>query len=72
MSLYSRKQRALKPAKSIKHSVFCYFYRDASNYKSWGKFLLVGPALIPDQERLLPAFDYGEVFIAEQLNIPPL
>ena len=72
MPSYPQTQRAVKQADSVEHSVFCYCYRDASNYKSWGKLLLAGQASSSDQERLINAFDAGEFFIAEQLNIPPL
>ena len=53
-------------------SVFEYFYRDASNYKSWGLLLLQGSATPADTEDLQRQFDSGCYFIAEQLGIPPL
>lgn len=53
-------------------SQFEYCYRDASNYKSWGRLLLQGVASAADVEDLQRHFDSGEFFIAEQLGIPSL
>lgn len=53
-------------------SVFEYFYRDASNYKSWGSLLLCGVVTSVEIEILRSQFDAGCYFIAEQLDIPPL
>lgn len=53
-------------------SVFEYFYRDASNYKSWGSLLLCGRVTSAETEILRSQFDAGCYFIAEQLGIPPL
>lgn len=56
----------------VDFSVFDYCYRDASNYKAWGSLLLQGLASSSDIEDLLSHLDSGELFIAEQLGIPPL
>ena len=55
-----------------KFSVFEYFYRDASNYKSCGFVLLNGAAASCDIEKLSNHFESGCYFIAEQLCLPPL
>lgn len=55
-----------------KFSVFEYFYRDASNYKSWGFVLLSGAATSCDIEKLTSHLESGCYFIAEQLCLPPL
>lgn len=64
--------RSSDQGKLLDYSVFVYCYRDASNYKSWGQVLLQGHASSADDEELRKAFDAGEFFIAEQLDIPPL
>ena len=53
-----------------KFSVFSNLYRDASNYKAYGRLLLKGTASVADIETLRQHFDSGEFFIAEQLGIP--
>ena len=55
-----------------KFSVFSYLYRDASNYKAYGRLLLKGTASVADVESLRQRFESGEFFIAEQLGIPAL
>lgn len=55
-----------------KFCVFEYLYRDASNYKVWGNLVLRGGAKKSDLEVLATHFESGELFIAEQLGIPPL
>ena len=55
-----------------KFSVFSYLYRDAGNYKAYGRLLLKGTASVSDIETLRQHFDSGEFFIAEQLGIPAL
>lgn len=53
-------------------SIFDYFYRDASNYKSWGSLLLEGRATESQLEQLRTQLNCGEFFIAEQVGIPSL
>jgi hypothetical protein len=53
-------------------SVFEYCYRDASNYKTFGRLLLDGVASDSNIQILRSHFESGEFFIAEQLGIPPL
>ena len=55
-----------------KFSVFSYLYRDASNYKAYGRLLLKGTASVADVESLRQHFESGEFFIAEELGIPAL
>ena len=55
-----------------KFSVFSYLYRDASNYKAYGRLLLKGTATAADVESLRQHFESGEFFIAEQLGIAAL
>ena len=55
-----------------KFSVFSYLYRDASNYKAYGRLLLKGTATVADVESLRQRLESGEFFIAEQLGIPAL
>ncbi len=54
------------------HSVFEYLYRDASNFKVWGRVLLRGGVAPDNLARLRQCLDAGEFFIAEQLGLPPL
>ena len=56
----------------VEFSVFDYCYRDATNYKAWGTLLLQGACSTSDIKSLQKQFDSGELFIAEQLGIPPL
>lgn len=53
-------------------SMFEYCYRDAANYKSFGRLLLKGVVSIADLRTVQSHFESGEFFIAEQLSIPPL
>jgi hypothetical protein len=53
-------------------SIFEYFYRDASNYKSWGCVLLAGKVDANVLARLKSRFDSEEFFVAEQLGLPTL
>lgn len=53
-------------------SIFEYLYRDASNYKAWGKLLLSGTASENDVTTLQQYLDSKEFFIAEQVGIPAL
>lgn len=51
-------------------SVFEYLYRDASNYKAWGRILLLGTASPDDVQTLRMCLESGEFFVAEQGGIP--
>ncbi len=53
-------------------SVFEYCYRDASNYKAYGRLLLNGIASDVDVQLMRSRLESSELFIAEQLAIPPL
>ena len=53
-------------------SIFEYLYRDASNYKAWGKLLLSGTISENDVTTLQRYLDSSEFFIAEQIGIPTL
>jgi hypothetical protein len=53
-------------------SIFEYFYRDASNYKAWGSVLLKGEVTRAQVVKIRSRFDVEELFIAEQLGLPPL
>jgi hypothetical protein len=53
-------------------SIFEYLYRDASNYKAWGKLLLYGAVSECDVTTLKQNLDANEFFIAEQVGIPAL
>lgn len=56
----------------LKFSVFSYLYRDGANFKAWGQLLFKGIASTADLEIVRSRFKFGELFIAEQLGIPPL
>lgn len=56
----------------LKHMVFEYLYRDASNFKAWGELLLEGELSEAEIDRLCARFDGGEFFIAEQIGVPTL
>lgn len=53
-------------------SVFEYLYRDASNFKAWGRILLLGTASPDDAQILRRGLDFAEYFVAEQVGIPVL
>lgn len=55
-----------------KHCIFEYLYRDAGNYKVWGKLLLEGELNDEKTARLTSRLEDGELFIAEQIGIPTL
>lgn len=56
----------------MKHCVFEYLYRDASNFKAWGELLLEGELTAEEVAQLSARFDQGELFIAEQIGVPTL
>ena len=52
---------------------FNYLYRDAGNYKKWGEVTFNNSEKMTVEEvslRLTKAFDSGNLFIAEQIDIP--
>lgn len=56
----------------MSYSIFEYSYRDAANYKAWGRLLLSGQVTSEQINLLSSCLDSGEFFIAEQVGIPPL
>jgi len=50
--------------------VFEYLYRDASNYKAWGKILLSGVPSQNDIATLRACLESDEYFVAEQVGLP--
>ena len=58
--------------KPRQYSVFEYLYRDAANWKAWGKLLLLGDVSPADVALMEVKLDAGEFFIPEQLGVPPL
>lgn len=56
----------------VNFSVFEYFYRDASNYRTCSQLLLKGLFLIAHIKTMQTHFESGEFFIAEQLGVPAL
>ena len=54
------------------HVVFDYMYRDASNYKAYGALLLTGGVTEEGHKRVVSKLAGRELFIAEQVGIPPL
>ena len=53
-------------------TAFEYRYRDASNYKAWGRILLNGRLSDADRALVIDSLEDGEFFVAEQVGIPPL
>lgn len=49
-----------------------YLYRDANNFKAFGKILLDGKISENDVAQIMSSLEFGEYFIAEQVNIPVL
>lgn len=54
------------------YSVFEYLYRDANNFKAFGQLLISGNISDEYATKLESYLDYGEYFVAEQVNIPTL
>ena len=55
-----------------KHYVFEYLYRDADNFKAFGQALVFGNITEDFVTELSSYLDFGEYFVAEQVNIPTL
>lgn len=49
-----------------------YLYRDADNFKAWGNILLSGSVTDNDEAELKSFLDFGEFFVAEEVDIPVL
>ena len=56
----------------LNYCIFEYRYRDAGNFKVYGKLLLKGKFTQKDQEAIENKCDTWNFFIAEQLKIPTL
>ncbi|MDP4030096.1 MAG: hypothetical protein Q8P42_14155 [Gallionella sp.] len=65
------KKQLVTPPKTPKECcVLEYLYRDASNYKAWGKLLLSGIPSQSDIEALRACLESEVYFVAEQVGIP--
>lgn len=53
-------------------SIFEYLYRDAANYKAFGKLLLRGLATSAELEAIHSNLEPDNLFIPEQVGLPPL
>lgn len=53
-------------------SIFEYLYRDASNYKAWGRIMLSGAASMQDYNCLISYLESSQFFVAELIGISPL
>ena len=58
-------------AKQMGPTVFEYLYRDAGNFKTWGKLLLSGEAS-EAEDRVRRCLEWGDQFVAEQIGVPSL
>jgi hypothetical protein len=56
----------------MKLTLFEYLYRDAGNFKAFGCLALEGALNLADQHTLRSRLSGDGLFIAEQLNVPPL
>jgi len=57
----------------MKNIEFSYLYRDAGNYKKWGKVIFSNPDRLGPTEvnkALQGAFLDGDLFVAQQVRIP--
>lgn len=67
------KKQLVTPQKTPKACcVLEYLYRDASNYKAWGKLLLSGIPSQSDIEALRTCLESDVYFVAEQVGIPAI
>jgi hypothetical protein len=53
-------------------TLFEYMYRDAGNFKALGSVALEGALTPEEQEIAWSCFPPDELFVAEQLDVPPL
>jgi hypothetical protein len=56
----------------MKHFIFEYIYRDAGNFKACNELLLEGDLSEDEIGRIRRRFESEELFIAEQIGVPPL
>lgn len=56
----------------MRWTLFEYRYRDAGNFKSNGAVALEGEVSAQEIEAATAALQDGELFIAEQIGVPPL
>ena len=54
------------------YCVLDYLYRDAANWKTWGKVLLRGAVTVADLARIESKLEAGEFFIPEQIGFESL
>lgn len=66
----AKKQLVTSQKASMECCVLEYLYRDASNYKAWGKLLLSGIPSQSDIEALRACLESDVYFVAEQVGIP--
>lgn len=66
----TEKQSGISSDALDKYCIFEYLYRDASNYKAWGKILLSGVLSQNDIATLRSCLESDEYFVAEQVGIP--
>ncbi|MFO1381294.1 MAG: hypothetical protein U1F63_13205 [Chitinivorax sp.] len=52
--------------------IFEYLYRDGANYKAWGEIRLIGILTTAQINEIKDKLQWGDVFVAEQVNIPTL
>lgn len=52
-------------------TVFEYLYRDAGNFKTYGRVLLLGRDEAAERE-IRACLEWGDQFVAEQVGIPAL
>ena len=52
------------------NTAFVYLYRDADNYKKWGRVVFEGRAESGGEERLRAVCFHSECFVAERVGIP--
>jgi len=53
-------------------TIFDYLYRDAGNFKAFGRIAFEGRINNADREAIRAKLDSGEFFVAEQIGVPPL
>lgn len=61
-----------KPPDGGPWTAFDYLYRDAGNFKARNCILLRGTLSQSQQDQIISRMDSSELFVAEQVGIPPL